>query len=198
MYSTEWAYDFTNSNINPSISPSRGEWTNSRLSDRPVTPTKPRFSSVALLNLDSLTVLLVLLQGSLFAVSRMGLKFAPNISLMFKELANLPDRYLEAAKRGFTAVECQFPYEVPIDEMIRAKYDAGVSHVLINSYPGMSLIPSRLFSSRNRLRSEPTTETWSDTHHYAIEYAAIETIAMDYKNERTEKYCRVLLKRMME
>jgi len=73
---------------------------------------------------------------SLFVGSRMGLKFAANISMMFKELVQVPDRYLEAAKRGFTAVECQFPYDVPIEDMVRAKHEAGVEHVLINSYQG--------------------------------------------------------------
>ncbi|XP_003737517.1 putative hydroxypyruvate isomerase [Galendromus occidentalis] len=66
----------------------------------------------------------------------MGLKFAANISLMFKELANMTDRYGEAAWRGFAAVECQFPYDVPIEDMVRAKHDAGLEHVLINSFQG--------------------------------------------------------------
>lgn len=73
---------------------------------------------------------------SLFTGTRMVLKFAPNISTMFKELANLPDRYMECASRGFTAVECQFPYDSPIEDLIAAKHDAGIDHVLINSFQG--------------------------------------------------------------
>lgn len=66
----------------------------------------------------------------------MGLKFAANISLMFKELPNLADRYAEAARWGFRAVECQFPYEVPIEQLVKAKHDANIEHVLINSFQG--------------------------------------------------------------
>ncbi|XP_022691443.1 putative hydroxypyruvate isomerase isoform X2 [Varroa jacobsoni] len=73
---------------------------------------------------------------SLFRGTRMGLKFAPNISLMFKELTNLPDRYEEAGRRGFRAVECQFPYDSNIEDLVRAKYSAGVEQVLINSFQG--------------------------------------------------------------
>lgn len=68
----------------------------------------------------------------------MGLKFAANVSMMFKELDNLPDRYTEAAKRGFTAVECQFPYDTPVEDIVRAKEAAGLEQVLINSFQGKS------------------------------------------------------------
>jgi len=68
----------------------------------------------------------------------MGLKFAANVSMMFKELSSLPDRYHEAARRGFVAVECQFPYDTPLEELVQAKQESGVEQVLINSFQGKS------------------------------------------------------------
>ncbi|MDH3662165.1 MAG: TIM barrel protein [Alphaproteobacteria bacterium] len=62
-------------------------------------------------------------------------RFAANISTMFTEHA-LIDRVQAAAAAGFEAVECQFPYEVPADEMKAAFDEAGVPLVLINTPPG--------------------------------------------------------------
>jgi hydroxypyruvate isomerase len=62
-------------------------------------------------------------------------RFAANISTMFTEHA-LIDRVQAAADAGFEAVECQFPYEVPADQM-KARLDAaGIPLVLINTPPG--------------------------------------------------------------
>ena len=62
-------------------------------------------------------------------------RFAANISTMFTEHA-LIDRVKAAADAGFTAVECQFPYEAPADEMKAALEAEGVTLVLINTPPG--------------------------------------------------------------
>ncbi|XP_064476965.1 putative hydroxypyruvate isomerase [Ornithodoros turicata] len=65
----------------------------------------------------------------------MVLKFAANITTMVKDVA-LTSRYALFKDLGFRAVECQFPYDVPVEEIQRSKNDAGVEHVLINSFPG--------------------------------------------------------------
>jgi hydroxypyruvate isomerase len=56
------------------------------------------------------------------------LRFAANVSMLFTEAPFL-DRFALAARAGFAAVECQFPYEAPAAE-IRARLDAmGVTQV---------------------------------------------------------------------
>ena len=60
---------------------------------------------------------------------------AANISLLFPQLA-FPDRIAAAARAGFSAVECQFPYEWD-PGVLGAHLDAvGVEMVLLNTPPG--------------------------------------------------------------
>ena len=66
----------------------------------------------------------------------MPLKFAANMSMLFTEAASLESRYALAKYAGFKAVECMFPYDVPLDKLVAAKKSSGLTHVLINSYPG--------------------------------------------------------------
>jgi hydroxypyruvate isomerase len=54
---------------------------------------------------------------------------------MFQELPFL-ERLDAAAAAGFTAVECQFPYSVPPDEIGRRLRDNGLRWVLFNAPPG--------------------------------------------------------------
>ncbi len=59
------------------------------------------------------------------------LRFAANVSMLFTEAPFL-DRFALAARAGFAAVECQFPYEAPAAE-IRARLDEhGLAMVLHN------------------------------------------------------------------
>ena len=60
------------------------------------------------------------------------LKICANLSWMFKEVPFL-DRYQKAADNGFSGVEVAFPYEFSLPEIIKAKEDANVEQVLINS-----------------------------------------------------------------
>lgn len=69
-------------------------------------------------------------------LAKMPLKFAANLSFMFKEHASLLDRYAAAKKAGFRAVECAFPYEFSIEQVVKAKTESGLQQVLINSWPG--------------------------------------------------------------
>jgi hydroxypyruvate isomerase len=62
-------------------------------------------------------------------------RFAANISTMFSEHPLL-ERVAAAADAGFKAAECQFPYEVPAEDMKAALDAAGVPLVLMNTPPG--------------------------------------------------------------
>lgn len=62
-------------------------------------------------------------------------RFAANISLMFGEWS-FPDRFAAAADAGFAAVECQFPYDHPAEQLAARARRAGVEVVLVNAPPG--------------------------------------------------------------
>ena len=66
----------------------------------------------------------------------MPLKFASNISFMFKEAGDIPLRYSAAKKAGFGAVESAFPTGFTVDEVKKAQESSGVQQVLLNIYPG--------------------------------------------------------------
>jgi hydroxypyruvate isomerase len=65
----------------------------------------------------------------------MPLKFAANLSWMFKEWS-FPDRFAAAADAGFGAVEYLFPYELPPDEIAGLLSRHGLKQVLFNMPPG--------------------------------------------------------------
>jgi len=62
-------------------------------------------------------------------------KFAANLSLMYAEHA-FADRFEAAARDGFTAVECLFPYELPAAELKARLHGHGLQQVLFNAPPG--------------------------------------------------------------
>lgn len=62
-------------------------------------------------------------------------RFAANISLLYTEHSFL-DRPAAAARDGFAAVECQFPYEHPAAALRERLACAGLSLVLMNAPPG--------------------------------------------------------------
>ena len=59
------------------------------------------------------------------------LRFAANVSMLFAEAPFL-DRFALAARAGFAAVECQFPYEAPAAEIRARLDDLGLPMVLHN------------------------------------------------------------------
>lgn len=59
---------------------------------------------------------------------------------MFTESSNLLERYSLASRAGFKAVECAFPYDYSIDEVVKAKTAANVDQILINAYSGSQLL----------------------------------------------------------
>jgi hydroxypyruvate isomerase len=62
-------------------------------------------------------------------------RFAANLSLLYPEHAFL-DRYAAAARDGFEAVECLFPYAHESAELARRLAEHGLQQVLINAPPG--------------------------------------------------------------
>lgn len=62
-------------------------------------------------------------------------RFAANLSTMFQEHAFL-DRFAAAARAGFTAVECQFPYEFAASDIRDRLTEQGLTLALFNLPPG--------------------------------------------------------------
>ncbi len=62
-------------------------------------------------------------------------RFAASISMLFQELP-LTERFAAARRAGFGAVEIQFPYTEPPEDLGRARRDAGVEVALINMPAG--------------------------------------------------------------
>jgi len=58
-------------------------------------------------------------------------RFAANLSLLFTEHDFL-GRFAAAAAAGFKAVECQFPYDWPVEQVVEAMRAAGLPMVLHN------------------------------------------------------------------
>ena len=77
-------------------------------------------------------------------------RFAANLSTLFREHDWLA-RPMAARRAGFEAVEIQYPYELDLDALVRAKRDAGVLLLMINLPPGdaargergMAVLPGR-------------------------------------------------------
>jgi hydroxypyruvate isomerase len=62
-------------------------------------------------------------------------RLAANISMLFGEWP-FPERFGAAAAAGFDAVECQFPYEWPVDLLAAGLAASGLTLVLLNAPPG--------------------------------------------------------------
>jgi hydroxypyruvate isomerase len=62
-------------------------------------------------------------------------RLAANLSMLFGEVPFL-DRFAAAAKAGFAAVELQFPYEYPRDDLRARLHASGLQLVLHNLPPG--------------------------------------------------------------
>lgn len=62
-------------------------------------------------------------------------RLAANLSMLFGEVPFL-DRFAAAAKAGFAAVELQFPYEYPLDDLRAWLHASGLQLVLHNLPPG--------------------------------------------------------------
>jgi len=85
-------------------------------------------------------------------------RFAANLSLMYAELPFL-DRFAQAARDGFQAVEYLFPYDHPADVLHQRLVDHGLVQVLFNAPPGdwaagergLACLPERVAEFRDGL-----------------------------------------------
>lgn len=68
-------------------------------------------------------------------------RFAANLSMLYPELPFL-DRFEAAARDGFQAVECLFPYDSPVAELRARLRDGQLQLVLLNAPPGIGLSAS--------------------------------------------------------
>ncbi|MBM3612742.1 MAG: TIM barrel protein, partial [Alphaproteobacteria bacterium] len=64
-----------------------------------------------------------------------GMRFSANLGFLYLDLPFLA-RIGQAARDGFDAVECHFPYDVPVADTRAALRDAGIRMIAINTPPG--------------------------------------------------------------
>ena len=62
-------------------------------------------------------------------------KFSANLGFLWKELA-LPDAIRAAKKAGFDAVECHWPYEIPVEDVNQALIETGLNMLGLNTVRG--------------------------------------------------------------
>ena len=94
------------------------------------------------------------------------LKFAANLSMLFVEYPFL-DRFSVAAEAGFTAVECQFPYDHTSQELSECLDSTGLELILLNipagdlaaGERGLAVFPDRQAECREQI-------------DYGLDYAA--------------------------
>ena len=58
-----------------------------------------------------------------------------NLGYLFNEYS-LPDAIRESAKAGFKAVECHFPYEVPVEEVRQSLAETNLPMLGLNTIRG--------------------------------------------------------------
>ena len=86
-------------------------------------------------------------------------RFSSNVSMMFLEY-DILDRFQAARNAGFGAIEIQFPYDIPVADLLIAKEDAGVDITVLNvgagdltsGGPGIAAVPGRRITLRLPLR----------------------------------------------
>ena len=62
-------------------------------------------------------------------------RLSANLGFLWTELS-LPDAIRAAAKAGFEAVECHWPYDVPVSDVQSALAEAGVPMLGLNTRRG--------------------------------------------------------------
>ena len=75
------------------------------------------------------------------------MRFAANLSTLCNDIPKLTDRFIHLVNRNdfkFTAVECQNPYDVPIDEWKQLSEKHSIEWVLINTLPLFAQYPTDL------------------------------------------------------
>ena len=94
-------------------------------------------------------------------------KFAANLSWLLQEYSWL-DRFHAAQKLGFKAVECQFPYDHPAEELADACAAANLEFIMFNAPPG------DMAAGEYGLSSLPNREAeFQDSIGVALDYAKV-------------------------
>lgn len=92
-------------------------------------------------------------------------KFSANLGLLWRELA-LPDAIRAASRAGFDAVECHWPYDVPVDAVRAALAETGLAMLGLNTARG------RVEAGENGLAALPGREAEARAAiDQAIDYA---------------------------
>jgi hydroxypyruvate isomerase len=84
-------------------------------------------------------------------------KFSANLGLLWTELA-LPDAIRAAARAGFDAVECHWPFDTPVPEVRDALGETGLPMLSLNTVRGgegafgLSALPDREDEARAAIR----------------------------------------------
>ncbi|MFZ9131644.1 MAG: hydroxypyruvate isomerase family protein [Gemmobacter sp.] len=86
------------------------------------------------------------------------MRFSANLGFLYLDLP-LIERIGQAARDGFDAVECHFPYDVPAAEMRAALRDAAIPMIAINTPPGdpargdfgLAALPGRAAEARGAI-----------------------------------------------
>lgn len=74
-------------------------------------------------------------QSRFYTITRNMSKFCANLGFIFPNEPFL-NCYAKAKEVGFKAVESGFPLNTTVEDVVRAKEQAGVEHILINVYTG--------------------------------------------------------------
>lgn len=80
-------------------------------------------------------------------------KFSANLGLLWRELP-LPEAIRAAGRAGFDAVECHWPYETPVSEVMQALAETGLPMLSLNTVRGgagafgLSALPGREHDAR--------------------------------------------------
>lgn len=93
-------------------------------------------------------------------------RFSANLGFLWAELS-LPGAIRAAARAGFDAVECHWPYDVPVDDVRSTLADTGLPMLGINTIRGTPEVPGNGMSAVPGLESEARAAILQ-----AVEYAA--------------------------
>lgn len=94
-------------------------------------------------------------------------RFAANLTMMFNEHPFL-DRFAAAAKAGFSAVECLFPYDHPADAVAERLVEYGLTLALFNLPPGDWAVGDRGLAALPGRRAE-----FERSVRTAVDYARV-------------------------
>jgi len=87
------------------------------------------------------------------------MRYAANLGFLYADLS-LPDAVRAAARAGFDAVECHFPYATPATDLTAALDETGLRMLALNTWPGdraagefgLCALPGRVDDARHEIK----------------------------------------------